>query len=352
MPETRVMTALEFKKNTTPRNIFKRHRGTLLTAIDTALGLWGDGHGTHSEKAKALMAILKACRAWLQGKGHKTSETSEMRRGVIKELADQAFARLQFELFESHKENRPNVPLRGLQGAYGHERTLYEQSGKTSAPSGTTVHQWVNHSTDLGVDLNGKSFDQLTPQEFELLAKGVFAKFDFEGGYSGEPVEVCFLKKNDRIKKLVVIQEGFFYEGPNKLVEHGDLQAAYVIDHYGNLYVGLQHVIERDLPAIQRFNHSTFNAGKDVICAGMIKILGGKLKYVDNMSGHYKPTKTNLINALEVLKSAGVDLFAGVKVGLAEPDRRTGKMVMKYYNNAAAFLSNPNRVADSTVPID
>lgn len=354
MPIPNVMTAREFKKRTTPKNIFKRHRGTLLTAIDTAMEGWADGACPPDQKIPMLLLVVQACRAWVDAKGHKTSENSEMRRGVIKELAGQAFERMQYEIFESRKQNQPNVETRGLQGAYGHERTLYEQSGKTVAPSGTTVHFHVSHSHEYGLDFGGKGFDQLTPQEFKALTDAIHARYDRPHGYMGEPSEVCFLKKSDRIKKLVVIENGYLYDGPQERLDHGDDQAAFVIDEYGNLYCGLQHIMERGMPSYQRFNHSTFNAGKNVICAGMIQVSQGRLKYIDNMSGHYKPTRTHLLNALQLLRDCGVDLYANVKAGIAEPlnGPRGGKMVMKYYNNAAALLSHPNRPPDKTVDMD
>lgn len=49
------------------------------------------------------------------------------------------------------------------------------------------------------------------------------------------------------------------------------------------------------------FYHSSFLSGKPGLCFGMIKVDNGEITYIDNRSGHYKPTKKNLINAVDKL---------------------------------------------------
>lgn len=51
-----------------------------------------------------------------------------------------------------------------------------------------------------------------------------------------------------------------------------------------------------------------------VVCAGMMKAEQGRLKYIDNDSGHYKPPADSLKTALACMRDEyGVDL-AGVRV--------------------------------------
>jgi hypothetical protein len=52
--------------------------------------------------------------------------------------------------------------------------------------------------------------------------------------------------------------------------------------------------------------HSTLAGGKPVLCSGLMKVKEGKITYIDNNSGHYKPTSANLYNAVKKLK----DLFS------------------------------------------
>jgi hypothetical protein len=50
-----------------------------------------------------------------------------------------------------------------------------------------------------------------------------------------------------------------------------------------------------------QFHHSSLVSGKKVKCAGMINVLGGKVKLVDNDSGHYKPETRHLRTFVEFL---------------------------------------------------
>ena len=75
-------------------------------------------------------------------------------------------------------------------------------------------------------------------------------------------------------------------------------QTAYAMDYYGNLYcrdVKGGFTTDSDTGELKFFNHSSFNAGKNVICAGVLVIKDGLLININNMSGHYRPTKDNLI---------------------------------------------------------
>ncbi len=71
--------------------------------------------------------------------------------------------------------------------------------------------------------------------------------------------------------------------------------AAFSMDALGNLYLG-QHVIG-DL------HHSSFLSGERIVASGMMKIKRGKIKEINNSSGHYKPTLTNIKQLLQLLKS-------------------------------------------------
>jgi hypothetical protein len=74
---------------------------------------------------------------------------------------------------------------------------------------------------------------------------------------------------------------------------------AYVWERGGTLLAG-QHEVER-------VHHSSFMAGKSVRCAGMIAVNdAGKVTFVSNNSGHYRPTKAQLIDFVKWLNQRGV----------------------------------------------
>lgn len=90
----------------------------------------------------------------------------------------------------------------------------------------------------------------------------------------------------------------------------GDLGTCiYVVDEDDNFYfepVGQQG---------QSLNHCSFLAGRPVKCAGTIGITQGIVGYIDNASGHYQPSRKNLVRGLEALKKrAGALIFPWVLV--------------------------------------
>jgi hypothetical protein len=73
----------------------------------------------------------------------------------------------------------------------------------------------------------------------------------------------------------------------------------YVIDAAGHLYVNPNAV-----------NHSDILNGRNVLSAGMITFENGKIKKINNDSGHYKPSADNLSKAVEVLRAKyGNEIF-------------------------------------------
>ncbi|MCE2916996.1 MAG: hypothetical protein ACOVOT_12525 [Rubrivivax sp.] len=334
-----------FKSTTTPSSIFKRHRGKHLSRIDKALQRWNGGLGTRDTSISGLVLALKACRGWLQDKADSSSDTTTLRRTGVNQLADQLFARLQFETFEKRKAAAAHYTgsTQALVGGYQHERTTYLASGKTQALSGSTASALVGFADRMDIDLNGKTFNTLTAAEFKTLIETHAAKNLME-------TEVLFLNKQDRIGKLVMIEDGILYDGPDSKVDTGELDRGghpYVIDAYGNMYSADHVEYGRNLPAHQRFNHSSFNAGKEVISAGIVQVVQGRLWSIDNNSGHYKPDRIQLINALMMLRDCGIDLNQ-VRVGLKEPSNQPGRLAFKYYSNAQYFLANPNMTPHET----
>ena len=61
-------------------------------------------------------------------------------------------------------------------------------------------------------------------------------------------------------------------------------------------------------PTGDNFCHSSYLSGEDVLCAGTLGIKQGRVFFIDNRSGHYKPADETLVAALETLRMNGVDL--------------------------------------------
>lgn len=74
----------------------------------------------------------------------------------------------------------------------------------------------------------------------------------------------------------------------------------YILDSQGSLYLQIK---ERG-----KTNHTSLSNGHAVLAAGSLKVKNGKIIAIDTFSGHYKPTKVQLITLLEFLKKSGVNI--------------------------------------------
>jgi len=54
--------------------------------------------------------------------------------------------------------------------------------------------------------------------------------------------------------------------------------------------------------------HSFLSQGADVLAAGTVKLTDGVVKYITNLSGHYRPNPGETMNFLRVFKNAGVNI--------------------------------------------
>ncbi len=80
--------------------------------------------------------------------------------------------------------------------------------------------------------------------------------------------------------------------------------ALYVCDPMGNIYTSTP----KDIIIGTEMHHSVLLGGTPALCAGIIKVSDGKITYISNESGHYKPSTENLFNFLSFLKNQGLDL--------------------------------------------
>ncbi|MBK8977224.1 MAG: hypothetical protein IPM29_15035 [Planctomycetes bacterium] len=282
MAPTPLPTKKQFQKDTAHSNKLKL-RGTI-ARIDTALHAW---HALRS--VQTTVQVYKECRHWLKAKEGKTSSNSLRRQTKIKYLVDQALVWIQhldpnlgqaLLRFNEKKAGGAHAGAKPLAGVYQHERSLYVQSGKTHAPSGTMLDARFN-SAQFG----GKAFGDLTEAEFAQLDRQLGQKFP-----------VVYLPKMDRLQRLVFVQDHrlITFDG-SPLTTQGEGGWPYAIDRYGNLFTTDDRAVDG------QFNHSSFNAGNDVICAGMIRAQNGQLLGLSNNSGHYKPSQQHLHNAVVLL---------------------------------------------------
>lgn len=109
-----------------------------------------------------------------------------------------------------------------------------------------------------------------------------------------------------------------------RLIKYKEGFAMYVVGPDQTFHATSQVVFEK--------HHSSLLAGGAVIGAGECKIENGKLVMISNKSGHYKPSKENMLDVLRVLKAQNVPL-SDVRLEITMPDNS------KYlYRSAQEFL--------------
>ncbi|MCD9033580.1 hypothetical protein LDO32_17850 [Luteimonas sp. Y-2-2-4F] len=274
-----------------------KSRGSSVKGIDAALGAWeqlvragGAKDAAFYERRLVALQLLKSsCTRYLGLKDERATPLSEYRKGVVRDLLRSVE---KAESYLGHRaKGNPWRPTKSLDGVYGQERAHYLAQGKREHPmSASAMHE----SERAG-------FDRLGLADFQRAAAA-----------GGERVQ--FLDRVERLEHLVVVRNGLLYQdgvpyscetGVNKTFGKREVEAVtYAADAYGNIFSKKAYVAGGEL----RFNHSTYLAGKQVMCAGTLVCLDGVLLKITNASGHYKPGRQNLRTLLVLLGQEGVDL--------------------------------------------
>lgn len=315
----------EFKASTSPgksKFAVKRAfvgRGSDMTLIDAAIAEWDGAQSGNdvSRKVVALRHIVKTCSLYLKSRIGKNTTLCSKRKGQVRRVLDLALAALKrFDAAEgSFASKKSKGVIHGrfdgqttsLAGAYKHERTSYEKTGKTYAAAATVLS-----------DMEG--FGTSTYQQYV----GEFERQLRESGGSAESkknMSVAYLTKNDRMSYLAIAHDGVFKrpDGTEVYSAGVDMSGArcgdmWAMDRYGNFFVKAAGAIKGKGAY---FNHSSFCAGTDVVCAGVCMFnKGGILVYLDNNSGHYKPDAEAVRSTLAFLNDEGVKISL-IRVGLA-----------------------------------
>lgn len=225
---------------------------------------------------------------------------------------------------------------------YDFERKTYVAGGKQQKPfSGSRIKELAEDQ--------GLNFHKMKTRDWEQLSQG-------------QTVRMYWLNKAQRLKLLASCVDqspqghrwvniaGQHMQTSTDANDHIACETAlqmYAMDRYGNLFVdytsaghghhvmGLTANVARAAVASRGVtNHSSFCAGREVICAGCIFFHKGQLIHFDNDSGHYAPSRQALYKALEIIRDAGACLDY-LRVGYSTANA-------KQFFRAATFLANGN----------
>lgn len=322
-----IPTVAQFKAKTKNHKFGQRSRGPNIRKVDAALEAWWKAVRIPGQRPKleALAGMVSACSRWLKLKQKSADQgLTAIRRQEIRMLGQAALielgrlgedaTRIDFDrrkLDALGGGQSPRVvrgPGKALSGNYRFERELYLRSGKKHTPSATLLHTALaRREYDDGIMDEYKVFRSIEKKDFDQLSQSDFLLFEKLAKANDLRHEVMFLNKNARLEYWAVPDsEGLLtYQRSHERVtseESRGFAYTWVMDTYGNLFTTAGEKLEK------QFNHSSFNAGKNVICGGTLKAEGGKLTYIDNSSGHYKPSMDDLARALWLLAADGADL--------------------------------------------
>ena len=323
-------------------------KGPNLTKVATALKqywLGKNGRNLHNEVVQ-LKLLIDACTKWLKLKDSKSEYKKNMfgetsyfntkfldRKQRIAKLAEDATRELLTLLgkngmlthnsrgeysFNIRKFNQQGKRInarhttKSLASGYEQERESWLKSKKTSAVSGSTIHGLVQKGGNPSPQGGKLSGSQASAWKHIVKGTGTAKEWKILSEIDKiEDLRVAYLKKAQRMEYLVYIDNGKFVDYKDIVVDTTALniaeQALWAMDRYGNMFVYDDWALGKQLK-IRQVNHSSMNAGKEIICAGMIKIEKGAVTVLTNTSGHYKPTRENFAVSMGLLKDEGLDL--------------------------------------------
>ncbi len=366
-----IPTLKAFKAMTEPKGLLNvaASRGEHMTLVDTALEQWEKVKldSPKADKIGALYNLWKVCSKWLKLKDGGTSATYLRRWVCTESLRDDVLAEMNvvqpnlreaLERFQERKKTQGmHAARKSMDGVYGLERQDYLVKKKKSNPTSLTLVDHLHAEKRGSPAKNAKGNAFLKQAFFTDFGDLNYAQIQvLETLFETGPHTVAYLTKIERLQYQAAPGNGGtlvdFNSQPidmKKVPKGANGQwskqfecCPYAMDSYGNLFTAY----ESPLKGAARMNHSTFNAGKDVVCAGCLHVGGsrrypaGQLNFISNGSGHYKPTRQNLHECVRVLNGQGTDLTQTV-VMLHE-----GAPAVAYFYLAATFLNNPNAQPD------
>lgn len=355
-------------------------RGADLKAIDARLRA-----AELDATAGNLIAVYTAAIAWGWKKakkhGDKRTENFSLRLQKVQVLVHEIEQELpQFGLdvmslrkavlsYEKKKVSGKKSGLRSLGKGYDHERKEFlntkrggvskdqgitpkagsavgevlKSAGaaklKSNNPSDGTVRDLASKpgGARLLTRVHGKEMKQISSSDYEEIIAMVEA-----GEYMGpvsQKSEVNFVRKTDRVSKFLVWCEGGLFYKQDGTTHTSSGHELYAMDKYGSLItmpVGLFYnktTRVYDGTGDAQHNHSSLNAGADVISAGEIEFLNGRITYISNESGHYRPKPRQLQNCVNSLNVADE-----ADLSLCKVNCWNGKDMVKF-NDVATFLA-------------
>lgn len=297
-----------------------------------------------TERQAALCTVISKCRKWLDLKQAKINAaqdpdaTVKLREQRVTSLMNEAWAALiatdggatahAFGAYDARRQGGRRQ-AQGMAPGYTTERAAYVASGKGRSVSGSLIDDLLDKGRtrnqhlpptgpagspakahrDAVIQQNHQLRDRLKQgvqnRTLASLTVADWQKIDKIASTAVEGLETRYMPRGQRLRYLLESDGagGLRYAaGQRSAATVGSHEWPYAMDEWGNLYTA-DDQLPVNRTGYAMFNHSTFTAGDDVVCAGMLQIdPQGKLLRIDTNSGHYKPTKAQLQEVVRILR--------------------------------------------------
>lgn len=324
MEKPKVMTEQEWKQATAVHYVLgikRLSRSPLLTEIGLHLRMYHAADGLMADVQRdAIWKALLAARIWLD------KHPNAKRRIAVETLYKQAMWAYVWATYTAQRDSGRKMRTKALDPAYASEARFRSGMG----PQGKALKGRPAIMAEYGgggavqTGKGYKLFDKVPGWDDpnvdpEELQRGI------EQQIANGAAVLQYYRKDERLRHMLVFVAGKggvrihqlkgdvleLYDSrfsANAAAKTGNLtnqdkSAPYACDEHGNFYATMFGTKRGEI------QHSSILHGKPVVCAGMIRVEQGILKYIDNDSGHYKPSPNQLKEALRCLRDEhGVDI--------------------------------------------
>jgi len=301
-----------------------------------------------------VIAVLTAATGWGWKKGKKhgdhPTENFSIRLQTVRTLVQQAIADLNALgvdgtsisraalSYEKKKQGKAKGGLKSLEKGYGFERKDFEAAKKGADKdalimprAGSRVAEVLKGAKDKMANYNLQRAQGLNVHNTLVQAVGddqirnllltkditqlkdheidtVLSVADDMGAQN--TAQVHFLRKTERVGQFLTWCENHLFYKTVGLPHTSAGREIYAMDRYGNLITMAPTAFFKPNSRTYgangsvQHNHSSLNAGADVISAGEIEFNAGRITHIDNRSGHYKPTAKQVQQCVFSLRMA------------------------------------------------
>ncbi len=296
-----IPTLARWQKSTLAASIGGRSHA--MGIIDDKIRAYWAAHGNNDRNAMntAAYELRKGCRHFIDNNPSRLGDINTKVGNLETEANNELTANQPgWAEFAAAKAGGKAGNLKAMAPGYHHERRMYVAEGKTRNP--ISASQVRNQAHIVAGPLANP--DQLIANMDDITWDGYAGTM--RAGHM-KTDEVLFFDKRARLHHMVLVRNRrLVWARDLTPFDTGNEAFMFAMDAYGNLFA------KNDRAGATMFNHSSFNAGREVICAGSIRATGGFLEFISNESGHYQPTRQELWSCMNKLRNANLDTSLNV----------------------------------------